>query len=58
MLCNNFRMDFAIAHFQDENSVAVVPSKWVNTDGCYWPPYRGRRLAAAVSDLEDTVDQI
>ena len=56
MLCNNFRMDFAIAHFEDENSVAVIPSKWVKADGCYWPPYRGRRLDAAVRDLENPVD--
>ena len=43
-------MDFVIAHFQDENSVAVIASKWMNTDGCYWPPYHGRRLDAAVCD--------
>ena len=51
-------MDFVIVHFQDENSVAVIPSKCMNTDGCYWPPYRGRHLDAAVRDLEDPVDQI
>jgi len=45
-------MDFAIVHFEDENSVAVVPSIWVQADKCYWPPYRGRRLDAAVRDVE------
>lgn len=51
-------MDFTIVHFEEENSVAVVPSIWVQADKCYWHPYRGRRLDAAVRDVEEPNHQI
>nr|XP_047146514.1 uncharacterized protein LOC124819205 [Hydra vulgaris] len=52
-------MDFAIVHFQTENSVAVVPSIWVAGESnlCYWPSYRASRLETAVKEREkSTVD--
>ena len=47
-------MDFAIVHFQTENSVAVVPSIWIAGESnlCYWPPYRASRLETAVKERE------
>ena len=52
-------MDFAIVHFQTENSVAVVPSIWIAGESnlCYWPPYRASRLETAVKEREkSTID--
>jgi hypothetical protein len=46
------RMVFAIVHFEDENSVAVVPAGWLSDGKCFWPRYRGRRLDSAVRDSE------
>jgi hypothetical protein len=32
-------MDFAIVKFVEEkDAVAVVPTTWINDQGCYWPP--------------------
>ena len=52
-------MAFAIVHFEDESSVANVPSIWIAGEGnlCCWPPYRASRLEISVKEQENaTVD--
>ncbi|XP_065681210.1 uncharacterized protein LOC100205047 [Hydra vulgaris] len=47
-------MEFAIMHFINDNSVAIVPVKWiVNVNFCYWPPYRGSRLENSIQKKEE-----
>ncbi|XP_047136968.1 uncharacterized protein LOC105848704 [Hydra vulgaris] len=41
-------------HFINDNSVAIVPVKWiVNVNFCYWPPYRGSRLENSIQKKEE-----
>jgi hypothetical protein len=45
-------MKFAIVHFEDENTVAIVPCNWLQDDcSCLWPPFRGVRLERAVINM-------
>ena len=47
-------MEFAIMHFINDNSVAIVPLKWIlNVSLCYWPPYRGSRLENSIQKKEE-----
>lgn len=40
--------------FTEEDSVEVVPKKWILQGcKCYWPPYRGSKLKSAIADMQD-----
>lgn len=41
-----------IVNFTRENSVEVVPHKWLadNDHQCYWPSYKGSKLKSAIAD--------
>lgn len=40
-----------IVNFTRENSVEVVPDKWLaDNDQCYWPSYKGSKLKSAIAD--------
>lgn len=45
---------WVIVSFTKENSVEVVPQKWIlDSHHCYWPPYRGPKLKSAISDASN-----
>ena len=50
---------YAVILFTKENSVEVVPQKWIvsgldSTDSlCFWPPFKGTILSNAVADNMD-----
>jgi hypothetical protein len=39
--------------FPEDNSVEVVPAKWIIGDVCIWPPHRGMRFTTAVKKCEN-----
>lgn len=42
---------WVIVNFTRENSVEVVPDKWLaDNDKCYWPSYKGSKLKSAIAD--------
>ena len=38
---------FAIVEFTTDCSVDVVPSRWLNNNKCFWPPYNKDCLTSA-----------
>ena len=46
-------MTFDVVEFVEDHSVDVVPTNWVNGNMCYWPPYRGLCLTAAVKNVKN-----
>ena len=44
---------FAVVIFNEDNSVGVVPSTWLNASSTYWPCYTSQdRIDKAVKDQE------
>ena len=45
---------FAVVNFGDDadGSLAVVPRSWLDADLCWWPPYKGSKLANAVKQQQ------
>lgn len=44
---------WTIVIFQNENTIECVPQNWITScNKCYWPPYKGQKLAASIASCQ------
>ncbi|XP_011696582.1 PREDICTED: uncharacterized protein LOC105455171 [Wasmannia auropunctata] len=44
---------WTVVRFKDENVVEAVPTNWIASGKCYWPPYTKEKILKAIKDHID-----